>query len=199
VKTLGNTTGKIGRGLLTQVALVCALPLTMAAQNLLPNGGFERRAAGVSPGTPVSYTTCDSYGPSAAAVWTVWLNTCGTEITTTLVPSTAVNGGNYMMHVVTTGANNGLVIKFSGAAQTSSTLSVFVNSGCVGMGTGDGSYTADTDGMTCLTGQWVTFTKVPNAYSPANEFVVYSVVNPQFLTGGGADFYVDNGRIVAVP
>ena len=78
------------------------------------------------------------------------------------------------MHVVTTGANNGLVIKFSGAAQTSSTLSVFVNSGCVGMGTGDGGYTADTDGMTCLTGQWVTFTKVPQRLQPGKPSSSYT-------------------------
>ena len=65
------------------------------------------------------------------------------------------------------------------------------------MGTGDGAETSNTDEITCVTGHWVRFYKVPNGVSPGTEFVVYSVMNPVFPTGtGGADFYVDNAQVI---
>ena len=69
---------------------------------------------------------------------------------------------------------------------------VYVNSGCVGMGTGDGANTSPSDEMTCVTKNWIEF-KVPNGVSPASEFIVYAVIGP------GADFYVDNAKVVIAP
>jgi len=204
MNTLNEMFRKIGKAVLAQVTLACALPLAIPAANLLQNPGFEEPAPGVPPGKTVSYTmtSCQTGtgGPSAAAGWGIWVNTCGTEVSTTLVPSTAPNGGNYMLHVVTDGLSNGIYENFSSTPQTVSSIWVFVNSGCIGMGTGFYQNTADTDEMTCLTGHWIHFYSVPNGHSPATEFLVYAVAdggNPASATKG-ADFYVDNGQVLGV-
>jgi len=182
---------------LAQFTVACALPLTMMAGNLVKNAGFEIPATGVPVGTPVSYTGFCNGGTTAAAVWLAWVNTCGSDISTTLVPSTAPSGGNYMLHVVTTAAESGIYTNFASQPQTTSSVWVFVISGCVGMGTGDGAETSSTDETTCVTNQWIHFYKVPNGVNPATEFIVYSVLNAEFPTGtGGADFYVDNAQVV---
>jgi hypothetical protein len=188
-------TGKTGKAILAQVVLACLMPLTMWAQNLLPNPGFEIPAPGVPPGTPVSYTNyCGGTATSAAADWVVSVDVCGGNLTTTLVPSTAPHGGKYMVHIVTDSVNSGIAQSegFADQAKVLSSVWVYVNSGCVGIGTGNAAFTVDTDEITCETGTWIQF-KVPNSGSPANTFVVYAFP----LTG--ADFYVDNARVVAVP
>lgn len=113
MRILNDVVRRIGSAMLAQAALACALPLTIPAQNLLPNPGFEKPAAGVTPGTTVSYTNFCNGGTSAAASWQTWVNTCGTDISTTLVPSTAPKGGSYMMRVVTTGPVNGIYANFT--------------------------------------------------------------------------------------
>jgi hypothetical protein len=184
---------KLRKILLAQAALACLLPLTLSAQNLLANPGFEKAAKGVAPGTPVAYTDFCEAGGSAAAVWSVFVNSCGTNISTELIPSTLPGGGKYMIHVVTTGNGNGLVYCcFANQTTTLSSIWVYLNSGCVGMGTGDGGDTANTDEMTCETNSWIQF-KAPNGVSPANEFIVYSVIT------AGADFYADNAKVIGVP
>jgi len=184
---------KLRNILLALTALSCLMPMTLWAQNLIPNPGFENPAPGVAPGTPVAYTNFCFGGTSAAANWTVWINSCGTNISTELVASTLPGGGKYMMHVVTTGNANGIVhCCFSNHTTTLSSVWVYVNSGCVGMGTGNGGDTSNTDEMTCEPGTWIQF-KAPNGVSPANEFIVYSVIT------AGADFYVDNAKVVAAP
>lgn len=186
---------KIANSVLLQVALACLMPLTMSAANLVPNPGFETPATGVTPGTPVSYTDFCEGGTSAAADWLVWVNTCPSDISTTLLPSTAPNGGSYMLHVVTNGAENGIYFCcFANHAATRSSVWVYVNSGCVGMGTGDGATTSPTDEITCVTGQWIEFYKVPNGVSPASEFIIYAA--PVSVSSPGADFYVDNAKVV---
>ena len=178
--------------------LLCSFPLGLWSQNLLQNPGFEKPANGVPPGTPVAYTDFCAEGDSAAADWTVFVNSCGSEISTTLVPSTAPGGGKYMLHVVTSGAGNG--IEQAGTfsePNTLSSISVYVNSGCIGMGTGDGGNTSDTDEMTCLTRHWIRFYQVPNDNTPSTEFIVYSIPSPD--GNPAADFYVDNASVVAAP
>lgn len=186
----------IGKAVLAQVALACFLPLAVCAQNLLPNPGFEKPAPGVPPGTPVSYINfCGNAVSSAAADWVVSIDVCGGNLTSTLVPSTAPSGGKYMMHIVTDSVNSGVVAdqSFADQAKTLASVWVYVNSGCVGIGTGNAAFTVDTDEITCETGTWIEFFKVPNSVSPSNTFVVYA------FPATGADFYVDNARVVAVP
>lgn len=201
MKTLNAMLQTIRQSVLVQAAMACALPLalpvTLPAQNLLPNPGFDTPQAGVTPGTPVSYTGGCGGGFTAAAVWQAWVNTCGSNISTTLEPSKAPGGQQYMMHVVTTGANDGLWVNFAQQPQTLASVWVLVNSGCIGIGTGNHAQTGDTDEMTCVTGRWFQRYHVPNAVSPGNEFVIYSVNNPVFPTNGGADFYLENAEVIA--
>jgi hypothetical protein len=184
---------KLTNILLLQAVLACLMPLTLSAQNLLHNPGFEKPATGVPPGTPVAYTDYCLGGATAAADWDVWVNTCGTNISTELIPSTLPVGGKYMMHVVTTGTLNGIFQNgFANQTTTLTSIWVYVNSGCIGMGTGDGADTPYTDEMTCEAGSWIEF-KAPNGGVPANEFLVYAVLT------AGADFYVDKASVVAAP
>jgi hypothetical protein len=187
------------RPLLAVLLFVSLMPMTLHAQNLISNPGFEKPAAGVPPGTPVAFTTCDAVGGSAAANWIVWINDCGTNISTELVPSIAPNGGKYMMHVVTTGNGNGIVQDFASQTKTLSSVWVYLNSGCIGIGTGDGGNTLQTDEITCETGSWIQF-KAPSGESPSFEFIVYSVeVAVRIVDSApGADFYVDNVSVKAV-
>lgn len=181
------------RIVLAQAVLVCAVPLGLWSQNLLLNPGFNNPAQGVPPGTPVSYTGFCFAGNSAAANWTVFVNSCGTNISTVLVPSTLPGSNGYMIHVTTTGAANGIVQ--SGTFSHPNTFSsawVYINSGCVTIGTGNGGDTG-IDEATCETGRWFHFSKVPNGVSPSNEIIVYSVIT------AGADFYVKNASAVAAP
>src|SRR5215467_11749139 len=120
MNAISSIVERIGRVALAHLTLACALPMTMAAQNLVKNAGFEIPAAGVPAGTTVSYTSFCNSGTSAASVWLVWVNTCGSDISTTLVPSTAPNGGSYMLHVVTTAAENGIYTNFASHPQTTS-------------------------------------------------------------------------------
>ena len=70
---------------------------------------------------------------------------------------------------------------------------VYVNSGCVGLGTGNGGSTG-IDVSTCALGKWI-FLQVQNGSSPANEFIVYA----SFGSSSGADYYVDNAAVTLAP
>jgi|HubBroStandDraft_1064217.scaffolds.fasta_scaffold00330_14 hypothetical protein len=60
---------KLTNMLLLQAALACLMPLTLSAQNLLHNGGFQKPATGVPPGTVVAYTDYCLGEGTAAADW----------------------------------------------------------------------------------------------------------------------------------
>jgi hypothetical protein len=180
--------------------LLCSLPLSAWSANLLANGSFNKPAPGVPPGTPVSYTNYCSAGNSAADSWTIFVNSCSTgfdDITTTLVPSTLPGSTGYMLQVTTDGNANGIVQ--SGTFNQTSTVTsiwLYINSGCVTVGTGNGGNTGPDDTF-CETGKWFRMTNVPNGVSPGNEIIVYA--ESQLENGNGADFYVKNASVVAVP
>ena len=79
----------------------------------------------------------------------------------------------------------------SGPPEAYGSAWIYLNSGCAGIGIGNDGNTGVTT-STCVTGQWIYLTTL-NGVSPANEFIVYSTVP------GGADFYVDNTWVSAVP
>ena len=182
------------RMLSSQALLICLAPVGVWSQNLLITPGFNQPATGIAPGTTVTVTTCNAPGGmSAAANWTVYINGCGT-VTTTLVPSTAPNGGAYMMHVTATDSNAGIVqYGFTAQPNTLTSVWVYINSGCVMIGTGDSGATG-LDEATCETGRWFHFSRVPNGSTPANEIIVYSLLFPWNVS---SDFYVDNASVVA--
>ena len=69
MNALRSIVERIGRVALAHLTLACAFPMTMAAQNLVKNAGFEIPATGVPAGTTVAYTSFCNSGTSAASVW----------------------------------------------------------------------------------------------------------------------------------
>jgi len=180
--------------------LLFVFPASAWSANLLLNGGFNKPAQGVPPGTIVSYSNYCYAGNSAAADWTIFVNSCSAgydDISTVLVPSTLPGSTGYMMHVTTDGNANGIV-QTSGFNETSTVTSIwiYINSGCVTVGTGNGGDTG-TDDTFCVAGKWFHMTNVPNGVSPANEIIVYS--GTQVGGGNGADFYVKNAAVSVAP
>lgn len=169
---------------------------TQFSPNLLQNPTFVN----VGPLGPVTSTVTavpGGAGPSAAANWTLFTNTPG-YIGTDLQPST-LPGMVKMIHVRTLGPNNGLVQVMPGAASctpngpqhTVSGVYVYVLSGQVGIGTGNGGNTG-IDAVSSTTGVWE-FLEAPNGVSPANELIVYAT------TSTGADYYVGFARVNETP
>ncbi|MCP3137061.1 hypothetical protein [Pyxidicoccus xibeiensis] len=167
------------------------------APNLLKNQEFN-----VLSGNSASVSTLvqvpGGAGTSAAASWTLFANTAPARFYTEVKLSTRVAGGR-MMRVVTNGERNGLVQVFSsddvcdldGPDHTVSGAWVFVRSGKVGLGTGNGGNTGiDTESTTLNQWEWL---KAPNGVSPANELILYATS----LTG--ADFDVDFASVHQTP
>ncbi|MGZ3419065.1 MAG: hypothetical protein ACXVEE_14435 [Polyangiales bacterium] len=166
--------------------------------DLLTNSSF----ATVGPNgatTTVTTVAPGGAGNSAAAGWTLFTNTPGT-IKTEVVPSTVpFQAANKMIHVHTDGWHNGLVQVFPGSKSCTllgptharGRAMIFVHSGQVGIGTGNGGNTG-IDKTTTTTGAWE-FVEAQNGASPANEFIVYST------TPGGADFDVAFAEVYEVP
>ena len=190
----------IGARIFLLAGVLCALPVSAFSANLLVNGSFNKPAQGVPLGTPVSYTNYCFGGNSAAADWTIFVNSCSTgydDITTVLVPSSLPGSTGYMMHVTTDGNANGIVQSGSfNQTDTVSSIWIYINSGCVTVGTGNGGDTGSDDTF-CVPGKWFHLTNVPNGVSPANEIIVYA--GTQVVGGNGADFYVKNAAVVAAP
>ncbi len=166
------------------------------APNLLKNPDFNTLSGGtVSVSTSVQVP--GGAGTSAAANWTLFANTAPARFYTEVKSSTRVTGR--MMRVVTTGDRNGLVQVFQsddvcdldGPDHTVSGAWVFVRSGKVGLGTGNGGNTHIDVESTTLN-QWE-FLKAPNGVSPANELILYST------NGTGADFDVDFASVNETP
>lgn len=162
------------------------------AANLLFNSSFE---TGLPIGQETNLTTvAGNGGTSAATNWSSWNNTPATTITE-LLPSTLANAGDTMLHVTTTGQLNGVFQNFllfnTGPNEVISSAWVYVLSGQVGIGTGNGGNTS-LDTFSSTTGQWE-FLQASNGVSPANEFIVYSA------SSGGADFYVDLASVDRPP
>jgi hypothetical protein len=182
------------------LALTVASPAMADPINLLTNGDFSTVGAA---GSPASYTGqnffYDSYNwdrytgvPAAAAGWGIWNNTYGTTMTE-LLPS-LWPGVSDMIHVVSDGTNNGLLQSFlpfnTGVGNVVGQVAVYVNSGQVGIGIGNGLYT-DFDAFSSTTGQWEVI-NAGNGQSPANEFLLYSANGP-------ADFYAAAASVSPVP
>jgi hypothetical protein len=122
-------------------------------------------------GPPTNFTGLFA-APSAATDWEVFNNTAATT-TTSLLPSTLAGVGLQMIHVTTTGVDNGLEQVFlppnTGPAHASASVWVFVNAGRVGLGIGNGGNTSLTAFGTA-TGQWELLQTVnAGTQTPANE------------------------------
>jgi hypothetical protein len=159
------------------VMAVSALFVTASWANVLTNPAFS------AGGVPSTITGAPVPGPSAAPPWTTWNNSAATTTTQHIA---AVLGRTGVIHVKTTGADNGLVQVWkpidTGPSRVVNVATIYVVSGKVGMGTGNGGNTG-VSAFTTGTRQWETIRGV-NSVCPANETIIYSV-------GGPAEFYVD--------
>lgn len=164
--------------------------------NLLSNGDFER-VGGYGNPTTGSGTV---FGWSAADKWSTWIDHLVTggsteadagAIVTEMIPSTASSGGSKMIHIKTTGHGDGIVQVFgdygTGLEKVLASMWIYVISGRVGIGVGNGGNTATT-AMTTGTGHWE-FVQTCNSVSPANEIIIY---------GQNSDFYVDNVKVTKI-
>lgn len=161
--------------------------------NLLANGSFEE-------GLPLgSSDFLDGRGPgtSSATSWTLFHNSSGSTETTRVpaeqVPERLPGSGDSIMRVEASHDRNGLVQVFgaldTGPVIVESSVWVFVESGEVYLGTGNGGNTgADTHSSS--TGRWELL-KSRNGVWPANELVLYS-------SGGSSLFYADLARVEVV-
>src|SRR5690242_8463665 len=145
-----------------------------ATTNLLANPDFAQVS---TSGEQTIVNGAGATGDSAAAHWTVY-NTGDGGTTTELMPSTR-GGGKSMIHVVTTdkkpNSGSGLVQAFlpvgTGPGHVTSSAWIFINSGTVFIGTGNGGNTG-IDARTSVTHKWIEL-KARNGVSPANMFIVY--------------------------
>lgn len=152
-----------------------------------PNGSFTSVTT-IVPGTA---------GWSAAANWSLFTNNPGL-IVSRLEPST-LPGGVSMLHVITQADRNGVLQVFPGSASCTSNgparaqagAFVWVNSGQVCIGTGNGGNTS-CNAYSTTTGQWE-WLQANNGNSPANEFIVYAT------SPGGADYFVGFARVNEIP
>lgn len=150
----------------------------------------ENEAFNIPSGTgPTSLTTDANggLGPSAAKFWGAFNDTAGTT-TTELLPSTLVPGGT-MIHVTTTGLDSGLYQSYpkQGPTNVFTCAWIYINSGAVGIGSGDYAYTT-IDATLYKTGSWEVL-NVGNQSTPATTTVVYSQGN------GVSDFYVESIQV----
>ena len=178
---------------------VCAVASTVllgiastAMTNVLANPDFAQVS---TSGEQTVLSGAGATGDSAAAHWTVY-NTGNGSTTTELMPSTR-GGGKSMIHVVTTdtkpGTGSGLVQAFlpvsTGPGHVTSSAWIYINSGTVFIGTGNGGNTG-IDARTSVTGKWIEL-KARNGVSPANMFIIYG-------QSPGADFFVDSASVEAL-
>jgi len=182
-----TSTGKL---LFVPAAVLVFAAVAMPVRaNLLSNGSFEN--AGPS-GAATTYTGLFA-GPSAADQWEVFNNTDGTT-RTSLEPSTLPGGGGMMIHVLTTGTNNGLDQVFlpfnTGPNNAPFDVWLFVVSGQVGVGVGNGGNTGMSAFNTTFH-QWEHITGAA-ANSPGNNMIIYS-------SGGGAEWYADVASVTPEP
>jgi hypothetical protein len=169
------------------IAAIVGIPFAAAANPPLANPSFEV----VGPNGPVTVNSTAAPGGaglSAAESWGVFHNTAPATTTTELVPTTLplASAGVRMLHVVADRASNGIVGVTGpfGSGPVSAVASgwVLVNSGVVGMGSGNGGQTT-LDVLSTTTGVWE-YLQAPNGFSPVNEMIFYA-------SGGPADFYVE--------
>jgi len=177
-------------------ATVAAAGLLAAASaattNLLANPDFAQVS---TSGEQTVLNGAGATGDSAAAHWTVY-NTGAGGTTTELMPSTR-GGGKSMIHVVTTddkpNSGSGLVQAFlpvgTGPGHVTSSVWIFVKTGTVFIGTGNGGNTG-IDARTSVIGKWIEL-KARNGVSPANMLIIYG-------QSPGADFYVDSASVAAL-
>ena len=169
------------------------VPAPALRVNLLKNASFNE--PGGAPTIMVVPPGGFGFMPTAAPHWDVFNNQPNVT-TTALLPSTkgAVGAGT-MLQVCTDAVDSGLrqVIGAgfgTGPAKAVASAWVYVLSGRVGIGSGNGGGTSSHDAISTTTGQWELLT-APSPGSPVNQFVAYAV------DFGGACFFIESASVYA--
>lgn len=163
--------------------------------NLLSNPSFENFSV-----TSTTFTGSGNGGSSAATDWYIWNNNnsttnsliCPTDPSCPGTPSPA--DGLHMIYVETNGAFNGIWQQWAptdtGSTNSTTTAFVYVVSGAVQVGTGNGGSTVQ-ELVLVPTGTWqqVTWFNTQLFNKPANEVIFYS-------DAAGAQFFVDGVQVV---
>jgi hypothetical protein len=172
------------------VLLLLLLPRFSQANPPLANPTFE--IVGPNGSLTVNVTVVPGpAGLSAANSWSVFHNTAGTTTTRLLSTTLGTSLGVRMIEVATDGPLNGIVqttgVVGSGPLNCIVSGWVFVISGVVGLGGGNGGATQATSIVSTTSGVWE-YLQVENLDSPCNEILFYSI-------GGAAEFFVDDAGL----
>lgn len=159
---------------------ICAIT---GENNVLKNPNFESANPNYTPGN----------GSSSALNWTVW-NNGGGSTTTTLEPIPLSNGQK-MIHVTVSPGNGGIVQAYqptTNAQRAIASAWVFVKSGQVGIGVGNGGSTSiASNAYSSTLSKWERL-QSRNSTSPVNQVIIYAGNN-------GAEFYVANACVTNAP
>lgn len=162
--------------------LLCLLLAVPAFADVLTNANFNS-------GTTSLVNWSANPTASAATGWNMWQNSSPGTFTTQLFASTLnPAAGNNMVHVVTPASSDGIYQAFASQSETTFSVWIYVVSGTVGAGIGNGGNTTVSQ-FTTGTGQWELLTGTASN-TPVSEMIIYA-------SGGGADFYVENASIPA--
>lgn len=168
---------------------VCAIT---DGSNILDNPNFQE--VNGSPTNPLS-TSVSGGGQSYAKFWTLWHNGAGTT-NTELLPIPLSNNQK-MIHVTTTASNSGLVQAYGPRISTPpqraiASAWVFVKSGRVGIGVGNGGSTSiAANNYSSTLYKWERIQSQNNT-SPATQIIIYSGSNNNTVT---TEFYVANACV----
>jgi hypothetical protein len=156
--------------------------------NLVHNPNFAR--ARRVPPAPLTTRLAQN---AAAENWTLW-NSVVTTTSTQLEPTTRPDGTGWMLRVSTKAPGCGLVQQWApndtGPLHALATAWVYVISGTVSMGCGNGGNTG-LDVTSTTTGQWEKL-ETPSTQIHVNELVIYAT------SAGGAEYLVDQVIVTAM-
>jgi hypothetical protein len=158
------------------LALVIALPTAAAGSvPLLVDDGFY-----VAGGGPTYSSIIAAPTPTAAPGWLAWNNEPVTT-STELLPTTLPGHTGWMLHVTVVGTSmaqgSGVYRPYAavdtGPMRVRALVWVYVLTGRVGVGTGNGGNTG-IDAATATTGRWELLA-ASNGVAPANEIIIYAL------------------------
>ena len=174
---------------LTVSLSICAAAFSGAQ---IANGSFDIPNPLLSgPNYATSNPGIGNGGTSSAESWFMW-NNSATVTDTELLSSTDPFGGGTMLHVTTSGADNGVFSLLGSATTDSASVRVFVLSGSVVLSSYSSSgHVLHGTISSSSSGVWETLFLSPAA-NPFDELTIYSGPN-------GGDFYLENASLGVVP
>jgi hypothetical protein len=174
------------------IAMTIAIPTSAAPDpaSLIADGGFHLTGSGPTRSSIVCAAT-----PTAAPDWLTWNNDPVTT-STELIPDTLLGRDGWMLHVTVVGTSlmqgSGIYRPYAavdtGPMRVRALVWVYVLSGRVGVGAGNGGNTG-IGAATSTIGRWELL-RAFNGVAPANEIIIYAVDR-------SAEFYIGSVTVEA--